>query len=195
MEFLKSQLVKFAKVYQQAIEDIRNLEDKTAASAINPQYTNNIRHALEHLATAIQKASKNPKDPKDSKEHIQTAISHILNIAPDSYEYIAGVKLTQTRKRIASAGFFAERDKAKRLHEDAIYHYTQGRNERTANPEQANHHFERAIDLCLEAIDSVVPATNIQKGSLLIGLLGLLGVIVAVILFLDRIFHFLPSVF
>ncbi|NOY58463.1 MAG: hypothetical protein GXO75_05965 [Calditrichaeota bacterium] len=160
------------------------MENKAAISSINHNFTNNIRHALEHLSIATTLALDDLNKEK-SINHINEAIIHLQNLAPDSCEHIAGKKLKESRIFMAGSGIFAEIRKSQELHEQAIFHYTQGRNIRSADPDQAIKRFNDVVDLCNNAIQLITPARKIQKAQIIIAFLGWL---IAFILFLDKVF-------
>lgn len=184
MEFILPYLERFARTYQSAFEQIRLLENKAAISSINHNFTNNIRHAIEHLSIAMTLALDDRNKEKSIK-HINESIIHLENLAPDSCEHIAGKKLKELRILMASSGFLADINKSQEIHERAIFHYTQGRNIRSADPGQAIKHFNNVVDLCNKAIQLITPAHKIQKAQIIIAFLGWL---IAFILFLDRVF-------
>ena len=188
MDFLHIYLDEFASIYENSLENIRKVETLAAISAINHNFTNNIRHALEHLSIAIKFALQNNPDKEQSTNYMKEAISHISNLAPDSCQHIAGKRLKELRVFMGSSGFFANVEHAKKIHEEAIYFYTQGRNVRTASADEAVEYFIKTIERCIEAQKLVQFPGKIQKTTLLIALSGW---IITIMLFFDKIFKFL----
>ena len=91
------------------------------------------------------------------------ALIHLGNHAPNAFEIIAGKALSEAKRNIENAGRLSKISKAQNLHDEAIKHYTAARGARTADPEQALIHFEKAIKLAIEASRSVERASFLDR--------------------------------
>ena len=182
----------FADEYLKAMEEFREVEVKSArTSAINHQFINNVRHAVDHMAIAIVHATSENPDLKESERHIMDATFQIGNSLPDAYQHIAGVRMTKLETLLKRAGRFDTRYHAEKCSAEGADQYTLGRNKRTNDPQGAIIHFKEALKLSDEGNKSYHPVTPIQKVNLLRAL-GLIGTLIAIILLLDKFFRFLP---
>lgn len=189
IDFLDSHLIEFARIYQESINAIRNIEDKAAISALNYSFFNNMKHSLEHLTAAIIHASSKPQARNKSEDHIYSAISDLNNLTIDAHEYIAGMKLDETKRHMMKGISLSERKKAKELFAQAVFHYTEGRNKRAANPHEANEHFTKTVELCIEGMLSVKPITTRQWITLLLMFLSILVGLSGWAMFLAKVFN------
>ena len=160
---LNPKLKEIAKEYISAKQRIVALEDKTALSALTPKTINDLRDILDHLLSGIAIT----ENPNSKTEKIETqyddALSHIRHYTPNAFQIIAGKKLRETQIKIDEARPFSKIGRAKNIYEEAVSHYTRGREKRTLDPESALNAFEKAAELAQEAARFIEPATTGEK--------------------------------
>lgn len=171
MDPLDGNLKIFVEKYKMAMLQIRTMENKTAISALNYKYINNMRHFIAHFAVALEKAFENPSNLKESEAQFIHSIHDIEKLATDACQDIAAKKLKETEQSIRKT-ILGERKKAANIYKEAINHWDLGRNKRTGNPLEANEHFLETADLCKEAILLVKPLTLYQWIIMVIAILG-----------------------
>jgi len=190
MKDLEYYLKELAVVYHSSMKKVRNIEDKAAISSLNHKFVNNLRHFIEHMFVGIEKAYLEPPDKESAIDHFKQALHDVKNIALDSAENIAGLKLNEAKKHIMGGIVLSERRKAQEYFRQAVYHYDEGRNKRTIDPDEANEHFAKSVDLCVEGMLSVKPITTRQWITWLLMFLSLLAGLSGWGMFLAKIFKF-----
>jgi len=189
MEDIHTYLKELALLYRSSMKQVRGIEDKAAISMLNYKFMNNMRHFIEHMFVGIEKAYSDPQDQEGAIDNFKQALHDIKNIALDSGEYIAGLKLNEAKKHIMKGISWSERKKAQEYFRQAVYHYDEARNKRTINPDEANEHFTKTVELCVEGMLSVKPITTRQWITWFLMFLSILVALSGWAMFLAKVFN------
>ena len=163
MAKFSTELTLVVNEYKEVEKNKNRIEDKTAYLITNSKYYENVRHTLSHLMVALElEIEDDPANNDQIKEQYIHARKHMSDLDINGYEYLAGYFLTESLERIENAGLFYSVGKSQNLRNEAVRHFDKGRGLRVAKKDQGMKHFEKCIDLCMEAETNIIPATKLE---------------------------------